>query len=149
MIAQCIIPRDRFGDEYKIGHDPAYHAERTEFRAEEEPWFQLVLCQHGTIGPWGDDYLLACTRNRGSVATRLETLDCVEVVQDGDDGINVKFHINDFEVVAEIMRPRRRRRGRQMTPEETTKLVEAGRKHRFHTGRHREKTTRSRVADVR
>ncbi len=110
MTAQCINLRERFGDLYKVAHDPAYDAERPEFRAQEEPWLQLVLCQHSEIGPHGGEYLLACTKNCGSVATRLAELDCVKVVQDGDDGINVKFHINYFEVVAEILRPRRRRR---------------------------------------
>ena len=149
MTTQSINMRECFGDRFKIGYDPAYYVERPEFRAEEELWLQLILCQHGEIGPWGSDFLLACTRNRGTVATRLAALDCVEVVQDADDGLNAKFLVNDFEVVAEVMRPRRRRRGRKMTPEETTKLVEAGREYRFQTGRHREKTTRSRVADVR
>ena len=110
MTIQCINMRERFGDLYKIGHDPAYDIERSEFRAQEEPWLQLILCQNGEIGPWGDEHLLACTKNRGPIAKRLAALDCIEVNQGGDDGISVKFHVRNFDQVAEIMKPRKRRR---------------------------------------
>ena len=148
MTTQSINMRECFGDRFKIGYDPAYYVERPEFRAEEDLWLQLILCQHGEIGPWGSDFLLACTRNRGTVATRLAALDCVDVIQDADDGLSLKFHIRDFEAIAEIMRPRRRHRGRRLNSEEKAKLVEAGRKYRFHTGRHGPHSTRQSVAEV-
>ena len=32
------------------------------------------------------------------------------MVQDGDDGVNARFHVNHIDEVAKIMKPRRRRR---------------------------------------
>jgi hypothetical protein len=42
-------------------------------------------------------------------------------VQDGDDGVNVVFHVDHFDEVAAIMKPRRRRR---LTPSQRAKRVE-------------------------
>ena len=133
MTTQSINMRECFGDRFKIGHDPAYDKERPEFRAQEEPWLQLILCQNGEIGPSGGEHLLACTKNRGTVATRLEALDCVVVVQDAYDGTNMKFHIRDFEAVAKLMRPRKRRR---LSEAQREVAVERLTKYQFSAARH-------------
>lgn len=54
--------------------------------------------------------MAACTDKAGSTARRLKALPFAVVAQDGDDGANVVFPVDRFEEVAEIMRPRRRRR---------------------------------------
>ena len=49
---------------------------------------------------------------------------CVEVHQDGDHGeLTVLFDVAAFDQVAEVLRPRRRRR-RHLTPEQRAKLVD-------------------------
>jgi hypothetical protein len=66
----------------------------------------------------------ACTRNRGPVASQLTSLDCVTVVQ---DGIDATFHVDDIEIVAAVMKPRRRRHGRKLSETERGRLADMGR----------------------
>jgi hypothetical protein len=47
----------------------------------------------------------------------------VRVTQDGDDGINVAFHVDNFDQVAELMKPRRRRK---LAEGHAAKLTTAG-----------------------
>ncbi len=105
----CVNLKQRFGDRYRITYEESFWAERPEFRQDEEPWLQIIPCRNGHIYPWGGTKLAACTTTSGPVANRLRTLPSVEVAQDGADGVNVVFNVAHFEVVAEIMRPRRRR----------------------------------------
>ena len=128
MTATCVNLKDMFGDRYKIGVDESYDAERPEFRRQEEPWLTHVVCQHGHIGVWGDDQLVACTKNAGPVAKRLIALPFTEVAQDGTDGANVVFDLEHFEEVAEIMRPRKRRR---LSEEHKAKLAASNTEYRF------------------
>jgi hypothetical protein len=60
----------------------------------------MIVCRHGHIFPYGGDLLGASTNKRGAIAKRLAALSCVQVTQDGDDGINIVFHIGDFDEVA-------------------------------------------------
>ena len=105
----CINLKERFGDVYKVEHEESYHADRGENARTEDPWLQVLLCQHGHIYPHGRDVLAASTNTRGGITRKLAALDCTTVVQDGSDGINATFHVRDFEQVAELMKPRRRR----------------------------------------
>jgi hypothetical protein len=124
----CINLRERFGDRYRISHEESYAAERTEYRAAEERWLQIIPCQHGHIGPWDSSRLVACTRKAGPVAQRLAALPRAEVVQDGADGANIAFPVEAFEQVAETMRPKRRR---QWTPEDREAVRERLAKYAF------------------
>jgi hypothetical protein len=104
----CIDLQERFGDRYKIGKDPSYFAEHGPNAWTHDPWLLLIRCERGEIYPHGGDYLAFATNGRGPSATKLAELACVEVLQDGDDGINGKFHVDHFREVAKLMRPRRR-----------------------------------------
>jgi len=53
--------------------------------------------------------LAASTDRHGSIALRLLELSCCDVQQDGSDGVTVLFDLADFEEVAAIIQPRRRR----------------------------------------
>lgn len=130
-MADCIDLKERFGHKYKIGKDPAYAAEYGPNAWTHDPWLLTLECRNGHIYPHGGDYLAAATRGRGTVATALAKLPCVEVVQDGADGINAKFHVKDFAAVADLMKPRRKRK---LTDEQRAKLVAAGAVHRFQSG---------------
>jgi hypothetical protein len=106
----CINLNELYGDRFKVTYEESYSAERGERARMADPWLMILPCKHGHIYPHGGDLLAASTNKRGSVARRLSELACTTVVQDGDDGVNVTFHVRDFDRVAELMRPRRRRR---------------------------------------
>ena len=72
--------------------------------------------------------LTASTSHRGPIAHRLANLPGVNVVQDGDDGLNAVFHVDDFDAVAEIMKPRRRRR---LTPDQRLERADRLAKYQF------------------
>ena len=61
----CINLKERFGDRYKVEHEESYHADRGENARTEDPWLQVLLCQHGHIYPHGRDVLAASTNTRG------------------------------------------------------------------------------------
>ena len=63
--------------------------------------------------PHGGNLLGVSTKGRGTVAKLLAKLDCVTVTQDGSDGLNGTFHIDDFDRVAEIIKPRKDHKGRK------------------------------------
>ena len=127
-MTSCIDLKELFGDRFKLDVDGGFYAERPEFRREEEPWLTHILCQHGHIGVWGDDLLVACTNSAGAVATRLKALSFAEVAQDGTDGVNVTFPLEHFDEVAEVMKPRKRRR---LSEEHKAKLAASNAKYRF------------------
>ena len=106
----CINLKAHFGDTYRVEYEASYHADRGENARSEDPWLMVIPCQHGHIYPHGRDVLAASTNTRGGIARKLAALDCTTVVQDGSDGINATFHVRDFERVAELMKPKRRRR---------------------------------------
>jgi len=106
----CINLRERFGRRYRVEYEPSYYAERGAGARADDPWPMVIPCENGHICPWGGSTLTACTKAAGSVANRLKALPFTTVAQDGSDGANVLFDVNHFDVVATIMKPRRRRR---------------------------------------
>ncbi|MFC1597104.1 hypothetical protein ACFL5Q_04080 [Planctomycetota bacterium] len=106
----CINLNQRFGDQYRVEYEESYYAERGENGRAEDPWLMILPCHHGHICPWGDTQLAACTRRPGQIVNRLKALQFTTVAQDSEDGANVLFDVKHFDQVAEIMRPRRRRR---------------------------------------
>jgi len=125
---ECTNLKDLFGEHYKLQYEESYYAERPEFRKQEAPWLTQIPCQHGHIGVWGDDWLVASTNRAGSIAKRLSDLPFTTVAQDGDDGANVLFTLDHFDEVAEIMKPRRRRR---LSEEHKARLAASNAKYRF------------------
>lgn len=108
----CINLKERFGRQFKIEYDESYEAERPEFRAQEEVWLQQISCEKGHIDAYGGEFLEACTNTRGPTAAKLMKLPFIDHDRsmDGDDGVNAVFHVEHFDEVARIMKPRRRRR---------------------------------------
>ena len=130
---QCIDLKEKFGDHYQVSYDESYEAERGHAGRLHDPWLLTIPCRHGHIYPHGGNYLGASTTNRGPVANRLAALPFVRLVQDGDDGVNVVFDVDDFEAVAAIMKPKRRR---QLTTEQRAERVERLRKYQFRPATH-------------
>ena len=123
--------------QYKLSTDPAASTRN------KDPWLLVIPCRDkGEIYPWGGKYLAASTTRKG-VAKRL--LRIGRLHQDGDDGATIVFHVSDFDAVAKIMEPRRRR---VLSPEHKAKLAAASGKNRFSDGSGAQKSTlkRSRAA---
>src|SRR4051812_13664113 len=106
---QCLDLKERYGKRYRIDVDPAYYVQYGRNGRTYDPWFYQIQCKHGAIYAHGGAMLGSSTNCRGAVAGRLAALPCVRVVQDGTDGINAVFHVDDFAVVAALLKPRRRR----------------------------------------
>lgn len=107
---ECINLRDRFGDVYRVEYEPSYYVEHGAHGRAHDPWLMIIRCQYGEVLPWGGTTLAASSDSRGRVANRLKALPFAAVAQDGDDGATVLFDIEHFDAVAEILKPRRRRR---------------------------------------
>ena len=107
---KCVNLKRQFGELYRVECEESYFADRGARARLEDPWLMILLCQNGHICPWGDSMLAACTNFDGTVARQLRKLPYTTVVQDGDDGVNVTFDVEHFDEIAEIMKPRRRRR---------------------------------------
>jgi hypothetical protein len=123
----CVNLKKRFGDRFKVDNEQAYHAQYGPKARIEDPWYMILRCQRGHIYPHGGKTLAASTDRNGPVANRLVGLDCATVVQDGDDGVNVTFDVDDFGEVAEVMKPKRKRQGRALSDEEKKRLADQGR----------------------
>ena len=127
----CINLRDLCGDRFRVEYEASYQADRGDGARAEDPWLMIVLCENGHLFVCGGDRLGASTDQRGPVATKLVRLDCTTLAQDGDDGVNVVFDVKHFYEVAEIMKPRKRRR---LSPEHLLALQAGGAKTRFRPG---------------
>jgi hypothetical protein len=62
------------------------------------------------------------------VARKVAALPCVTVTQDGDDGLTAVFELADFDAVAALVHPRRKR---VLSEANRAALVAAGRAHSF------------------
>jgi hypothetical protein len=122
-MATCIDLKVHFGNRYRTQYEESYYAERGESARVHDPWLVVIPCKYGHIYPHGGEYLAASTTHRGAIANQLAALSCVRVVQDGDDGLNAVFHIGDFDQVAAVMKPKRRRK---LSFEHAEKLATAG-----------------------
>ncbi len=113
-----------FGDRYRVTYEESYYAERGADARSDDPALQILLCRHGHIYPYGPGTLAASTNKRGAVANALTALSCTTVLQDGDDGVNVAFPVDDFDEIAALLKPRRRK---LVPPEERERLAKLGR----------------------
>ena len=108
---------------YRVEHEPSYFADHGQKARREDPWLLVIRCHHGQIYPHGGELLGVSTDKRGGIAKRLAALDCVTVTQNGDDGINATFHVDDLAAVAVVIKPRRRRKlTEQQRAEQTARL---------------------------
>jgi len=117
----CVNLKREFGKRYRVRYEESYFAEYGENARVEDPWLMIIPCRNGHICPWGGEDLAAITGRSGSVANRLKALPFTTLVQEGSEGVVVLFHVKHVEEVAEIMKPRRRRR---LSPEERARRVD-------------------------
>jgi hypothetical protein len=80
-------------------------------------------CERGIVYPHGGDLLAVEVEGRRVTANRLRHLDCTTTYQEGDGFGAVTFHAADFDEVATIVKPRRRR---QVSEAERQRLASIG-----------------------
>lgn len=127
----CLNLRKLYGQKYKIRHEESYAAEKQDFRTEEEPWLQIIPCQHGHVFPHGGQQLAWSSRTTGSIASKVLALPFVIPHQQGDDGVTVLFDAQHLEEIAAIVKPKLKPPKRVMTPEQKQKAVERIAKYKF------------------
>ena len=105
----CINLKERFGDRHPVRYEESYYADHGEGARAEDPWLMIIPCRHGHLYPHGRKLLGVSTNTKGLTTTKIRELACTTVVQDSDEGVNTTFHVDDFDQVAEVMKPHRRR----------------------------------------
>jgi hypothetical protein len=111
--------KERFGHQYKIGHDPA----ATTWGEKADPWMMTIPCRLGTIYLHGGDLLAVEIDGHPKAARQVAAIPAVSCWQDGDDEKTFLFPADRFDEVAAIVQPRRRR---QLSAEHQARLVGAG-----------------------
>jgi len=109
MLLRPINLRQHFGRRFKVVYAEDYGVQYGPRATTEDPWYMELPCEHGTIGPWDETHLVACTRTAGPIAKALKALPFAHVHQDGVDGANVVFPADRFGELAVLLKPRRRR----------------------------------------
>lgn len=120
----CINLADTFGDRFRITHDES----AVTWGDRRDPWMMQIPCERGTIFPHGGSLLAVEIDGRTLTAKRLADLPCCTVQQWGDAERTLLFHLADFETVAAVVKPRKRR---VMTPEQREAAATRLAKHQF------------------
>jgi hypothetical protein len=95
-----------FGARFRIEHDPAaFH----EPGGRKDPWLYIIPCRKGNIYVHSDTRLALWWESRKRLDLACPEL---ELYQDGDLEKVYLFRPEDFEAVARVAMPRRRRQGR-------------------------------------
>jgi hypothetical protein len=103
----CPNLKELFGDRYRIGHDSA--ADKPSER--KDPWLTTIPCRGGVvIYPHGANVLAVEIDFRPNLAKRLAAIPGVRLHQCGDREKTFLFPVDLFDKVAELVRPKRKRR---------------------------------------
>jgi hypothetical protein len=105
----CINLRARFGSEYRIAFDPSYDPKGVP-KSSLDSWMMTIPCRFGTIFPHGGDLLAAECDRHPSAWRKLDALPGVTLHQAGDGERTYLFDVSLWDVVADIIKPKRRRR---------------------------------------
>ncbi len=111
-------PQELFGGKFRIKIDPANEKHRN-----IDPMYFVIPCQYGEIYPFSDDKLaLMVTSIKVAKRLRREHPE-LKVHQDADDAVVFLFPLNQFDLVAGYVHPRRKR---QLSPEHHELLRQVG-----------------------
>jgi hypothetical protein len=122
----CVNLQEHFGADYKITWDPAHLP-----RESPDPWLMQIPARYGAIFPHGGELLAVEIDGHARVAARVRALLGVTIHQNGDSEWTFLFNVDQFDAVAAIVGPRRRR---QLTEADRARLAEMGRGTRFTNG---------------
>jgi len=117
-VVECIDLR-QYGERFHVWNE----TERRRAWERDDPWDMNLRGRLGFIAPWGPTTLVACTNSMITTRKILAAVPGAKIAQDGDDGQNVTFPGEAFEVVAAIMQLRKRRK----LPEKSREAFAAGR----------------------
>ena len=111
---ECVDLRQRFGKKHRVRFEESH--EGTTGKGAD-PWTMEMPCQGKgvTIYPFGGKMLAVEINNRPILAKRVAALPDVTCRQDGQHEKTFLFHVDQFDQVSELVRPRKRR---SMTPEQ-------------------------------
>ena len=107
---------------YRVALDAAYNPKHVP-RDKLNPCMMQMPCQRGVVYPHGGGLLAVEVEGRRVTANRLRQLDCTTTFQEGDSFLAVTFHAADFDKVAAIVKPKRRR---QVSDAERQRLASIG-----------------------
>jgi hypothetical protein len=124
MDPKCVNLREMFGQRFKIGWDPAYDPKGIH---EKDPWMMTLPCQKGVIYPQGGEMLAVEIDNRPITAKQVAAIPGIVCHQDGDHEKTFLFHVDLFDQVAEMVKPRKRRR---LSDGQMAKCIDRLAKHR-------------------
>jgi len=118
--------KDLLGGRYRVVLD---ESARHEPGAKKDLWYFMLLCRYGSIYPFSARLLAFHCTARG-IRTRLHgDHPRLEIRNLSDDGEAIfLFRLDQFDLVAEYARPRRKRR---ISGEERDRLAKIGRDHHF------------------
>jgi hypothetical protein len=80
-------------------------------RLDDDPWNLVLPGRAGFVAPWDRERLVACTWNVQTTRRILATVPDAIVTQDGDDGANITFPVEQLDSVAGVLRLRKKRIG--------------------------------------
>jgi hypothetical protein len=127
----CVDLRSEFGDRYRVRFNAGHEGTTG---AGADIWGLEMLCKGRgvTIYPIGGQRLAVEVDYRPSIVRKLMVL-LGPPSQDGDHEKTFYFDLEQFQAVAEIVQPRRRR---VLSEAQKAKLASAGARHRFSCGAH-------------
>jgi len=118
----CINLQQEFGTRYRVTFDAAYSPKHVP-RDKLDVWSMQMPCQRGVVYPHGGGLLAVEVEGRRVTANRLRQLNCTTTYQEGDNFLTVTFDAADFDEVAAVVKPRRRR---QVSEAERQRLASIG-----------------------
>jgi len=123
--------KEKYGDRFKIGLDEAAFCEG---ESKKDPWYFMILCKYGDIYPVSDVKLgFHCTGEKIRGRLHKEHPE-IEVHNWSDDGEAIFiFDQEQFGIIAEYAKPRRRRR---LKNTDRLRLANAGQRSRFKGQKH-------------
>ena len=95
--------KEKFGDKYRITKDPAVE----KGTKKVDPIYWIIPCRLGEIFPYGGKYL-AVMVTKPRIAQQMKKWKELEVTQDAEDAVIFKFHVKDFDKIAERVLPHKR-----------------------------------------
>jgi hypothetical protein len=104
MTAGCLNLAQLFGGRYVVRQDPAHPR-----HSPADPWMMLLRSRIGVIFPYGQHLLGVEIEGRPSIRKRLDGLGCCRRYLAGERFGCWLFHVRDFERVAAVVKPARKR----------------------------------------
>ena len=123
----CIDLRKKFGHLFKITTDPAYDTSHVP-RKCLDPWYFQIPCKFGIIWPYGGKLIAVEVDYHPQASRKLVLVPGVRLWQDGDQEKTFLFDLGIFDLVTEIVQPKKRK---QLSEEQKARLADLGREFRF------------------